>query len=176
MNGQKAPTWVKETYEMLAMPPAPPCEKSRWSVQQSACADRPRPGVVVVQMNTTHIKKPTGEGPEPGPGGEIDPTAPDDVTVTENGRLELDAQSGFMVQGEAHQQMVGKARHTQVFINGELQAGASLETRMRADTTWSGDEAEIPKAKGHGMRRLLTRLLTGTSEYGGSSGVAIAEE
>jgi hypothetical protein len=105
MNGQKTPTWVQETYEMLEVPEAPPCEKSRWSVHQESCADQTRKGLVVVQMNTTHIKKPTGGGPEPGPGGEIDPTQPDDITVTESGirtHGERRNPSVYARQGSAH--------------------------------------------------------------------------
>jgi len=136
LEGQKLPTWVNENYQLVSIPAGPPCERSRWSSTEDCTA--PREGSIEIFMNTTAVQKPKSldSGPEP-PGPLDDPMSPDDIKIVESGILYMDAASGLLLSGSASQSMVGKARYAQVYVNGEMQDGAYMETRMNAKTDWT---------------------------------------
>jgi len=151
LQGQQAPTWVDERYQLLSMPDAPPCERSRWSNTGDCDGYTLRDGQVRILMNTSAVQRAQGKSNN----GGIDAMTvmqAEDVFVREEGIITVDAASGLLTTGSAMQLMTGKSKFTQVYINGQMQEGAYLRTQMKADTDWQGSARDVHVAKKLGIK------------------------
>jgi len=149
LEGQKVPTWVDESYELMSMPEAPPCVRSRWSANDGCDAATVRDGRVKIMLNTSAVQKHQKNTGPPSPEttgmmNSMNADGRNDIFVKESGIITVDASSGMLFEGSAEQVMTGKA-HV-VFVNGKMEDGAYLKTQMQASTEWTGHIKPLRRA------------------------------
>lgn len=133
LEGQTAPTWVDEDYQLLDLPPPKEeCERSRWS--SAANCDQARTGHIRIAVNTSARQKGSTFAPADFGTGPL----ADDINIRESGVIVVDAGSGFLKAGQVHQKMTGSAAFTNLIISDQPHEGAYMKTLLDAQTEWGG--------------------------------------